>query len=374
MWFDWRDAAPTCYAGSNIYVSRSSDGGATWAPNQVATTAPTPNWTQVASNIAPNQGDYNGMYGGDVVGLAFADGRLGDADVFAARLSIMPSLTCPNDTTVLANTTYNTTLFVTNSNQMFANNEFVKVTADRSWPGLPSSAGLGSIPALGSVGYAFSLPIPDTAATGDVHLCFTATCDGGTCAQVCCVTLHVLNPVTATLASLVNASADVNGVKLTWEVTGLSAVNVYRTEGGSSWNRIGTATPDGTHRVTYSDASVAAGHTYGYRLGFPEAGGEVMAGETFVDVPRTAEFALRGARPNPSVGPISFAFSLADNSPATLEMVDLVGRRVYSRQVGSLGAGFHVVPMESTRLPIGVYAMRLTQHGRTLSSKVSVIR
>ena len=187
------------------------------------------------------------------------------------------------------------------------------------------------------------------------------------------MTLHVLNPVTATLASLVDAAADVNGVKLTWDVQGLSQVTVYRSQGGA-WSRIGTATPDGTRRVTFQDPTVVAGQTYGYRLGIPSAGGEVMAGETFVSVPLTAQFALEGARPNPSVGAMSFAFSLKDNSPATLELVDLVGRRVYTREVGSLGAGFHVVPMDRGRLPVGMYAMRLTEHGQTLTKKVSVIR
>ena len=373
-WFDWRDAAASCFGGSNIYLSRSTNGGGTWSAGQVATTAPTPNWTQVASNIAPNQGDYNGIYGGDALGMAFADGRLGDADVFTARLDIHPGIKCPNDSTVLANTTYNTTFYVTNLNQMFANNEYVNVTADVNWPGLPASAGLGSVGPQSQAGYNFSVAIPDTAANEDVHICFTATCEGGTCAQTCCVTLHVLNPATATLASLMDASAGIDGVHLMWEVQGLSNVNVYRSEGGSSWSLLASVTPDGNHRVSYTDASVIRGRTYGYRLGFPQSGGEQFAGETFVDVPMSAEFALRGARPNPSIGSMSFAFSLADDSPATLELVDLVGRRVFTRQVGSLGTGFHIVPLNNANLPIGIYAIKLTQHGRTLSSKVTMIK
>ena len=47
---------------------------------------------------------------------------------------------------------------------------------------------------------------------------------------------------------------------------------------------------------------------------------------------------------------------------------------MFSRAVGSLGAGFHVVPMDRAGLPIGIYALRLTQHSRTLASKVCVIR
>jgi hypothetical protein len=33
-----------------------------------------------------------------------------------------------------------------------------------------------------------------------------------------------------------------------------------------------------------------------------------------------------------------------------------------------------VIPIERANLPAGMYALRLTQHGRTLTSKVSVVR
>jgi hypothetical protein len=206
-----------------------------------------------------------------------------------------------------------------------------------------------------------------------VTLCFSASANGA-CVSRCCVTLHVLNPVTATLASLIDASASVSGVKLSWEVQTMAPVAVYRSSDRTSWLRIGTVTPDGTRRVTFTDASAARGQSYGYRLGVPQGGGEVMAGETWVVVPMSAEFALHGARPNPTVGPMSVAFSLADESSARLELVDLVGRRVLSREVGSLGAGYHVLNLDRSQLPIGMYAIRLTQHGKTLSAKVSVIR
>jgi hypothetical protein len=39
-----------------------------------------------------------------------------------------------------------------------------------------------------------------------------------------------------------------------------------------------------------------------------------------------------------------------------------------------MGAGFHIVPVDRSGLPVGMYALRLTQHGRTLTSKVSVVR
>jgi hypothetical protein len=372
MWFDFRDAVPKCGGLANIYLTRSTDGGNTWAANQILTTAQT-NFTTAASNIAPNEGDYNGMYGGKNINLSWADGRLGDADVFEAKLVTGPSLSCPNDTTVLANSTYLPWWNLTNPNVMFNDVYNVTITCDRNWPGFPINGNF-PIAAGGSLGISPMIGVPDTAANGDVHICITASCGGG-CLVQCCVTLHVVNPVTATLATLVDASASDGGVRLMWDVFTSSPVNVYRSQdNGTSWLRLAAVTPDGQHHVSYVDAGVTRGATYSYRLGVPSSGGEVAAGQTSVTVPMSAEFALQGARPNPTVGRMTIAFSLKDNASATIELVDLGGRRVFSREVGSMGAGFHVVPLDNANLPIGIYAVRLTQHGRTLSSKVTVIR
>lgn len=373
MWYDFRDAVAKCGGLANIYATRSTNGGVTWAANQLISTAQT-NFTTASSNIAPNMGDYNGMYGGKNIMMSWGDGRLGDVDVEGAKIVTGPGVVCPNDSTVLANTTYTPCFNVSNPNVVFSDTYTYTISLDRSWPGLPL-IGSVTVPAGSSTCVSPAISIPDSAATGDVHLCIVLNCLNVGCPVRCCVTLHVLNPITATLATLVDASADDGLVKLLWEVSTSASVNVYRSQdGGTSWRRLASVAPDGNHRVSYTDQAVVRGSTYGYRLGVPQPGGEVMAGQTSVTVPLTTEFALHGVRPNPSVGSMSFAFSLTDNSPATIELVDLGGRRVFTRPVGSMGAGFHVVPLANANLPIGIYAVRLTQHGRTLSTKVTVIR
>ena len=66
------------------------------------------------------------------------------------------------------------------------------------------------------------------------------------------------------------------------------------------------------------------------------------------------------------------SFSLA-NSAARLELVDLSGRRVFERQVGDLGAGFHVARVDA-ELAAGIYGVRMTQGSRTLTTKASIVR
>jgi hypothetical protein len=287
LWYDWRDAVPNCGGVSNIYLTRSTNGGTSWESNRAITTAQT-NWTTTASNIAPNQGDYQGLYGGAVVAMSWADGRLGDADVWGAKLTVGPQISCVTDTTVSAGTVYNPWYNLIDPNLMFDDTYQYSLSADRAWSGLPI-AGSSPVPRGSAVGFSPSITVPDTAADGDVHVCLTVS-QNGAAVTSCCSTLHVV--------------AAVAGV------------------GGSPG----------------------------------------------------AVFALQGARPNPSAGHLSVAFSLGDGSAADLELVDVAGRRVFQRDVGSLGAGFHVIPIERANLPAGMYALRLTQHGRTLTSKVSVVR
>ena len=107
-WFDWRDDNLTCAGRSHIYVSRSGDGGVTWAANQRASDIQS-DWTATFTNIAPNQGDYSHMAAGlRTVAWTWADARAGDADAYTARLRVDHGVAaCQSDTTVAPNTAFN---------------------------------------------------------------------------------------------------------------------------------------------------------------------------------------------------------------------------------------------------------------------------
>ena len=127
--------------------------------------------------------------------------------------------------------------------------------------------------------------------------------------------------------------------------------------------------------VKFEDTDVQAGMHYGYRLGLPGAGGEQFAGETWVDVPVNAEFAIRNVFPNPASAGFAVHFSLKSGAKASLELFDLSGRRVMSREVGSMGAGSHVFTLgRDARLPVGIYQLRLIQGGEVAKTSVSIIR
>jgi hypothetical protein len=186
-----------------------------------------------------------------------------------------------------------------------------------------------------------------------------------------------LDQAVPTLTSLVSANAEPGRVALVWEVaSSVASAAVYRKSGEGLWTELDRAIPDGTGRIAYVDLDVIAGSRYGYRLGWSEQGSEVFAGEVWVDVPQIARFALRGMTPNPApAGAGLVGFSLPDALPARLELLDVSGRQVFSREVGSLGPGEHVVRVNGAQpLAPGLYLVRLTRGDHSLTAKVVAIR
>jgi hypothetical protein len=106
-----------------------------------------------------------------------------------------------------------------------------------------------------------------------------------------------------------------------------------------------------------------------------ENGREEFYGQVWVDVPLAAQVALGKITPNPSKGRFTVSLALPLSGPATLEVVDVNGRRVLSREVGGLGPGGHDIDFGRDRsLETGVYWVRLTQAGRTFSRKAVVVK
>ena len=86
-------------------------------------------------------------------------------------------------------------------------------------------------------------------------------------------------------------------------------------------------------------------------------------------------FALDGIHPNPASGTgLHVAFALPTGSAARLELLDVTGRRVLAREVGTLGEGRHRVNLaEGRRVAPGLYWVRLTQGANRGGTRVAVI-
>jgi hypothetical protein len=180
-----------------------------------------------------------------------------------------------------------------------------------------------------------------------------------------------------TLLTLVDVSVQPGHVRLRWYAGGgrISTTVVYRRTATSDWTGLDELTADGTGILAYEDHAVQAGSRYCYRLATPAGADASLTDDIWVDVPSWGALALAGPQPNPATGPIAVTFTLATDAPAVLELLDVSGRRVLTRDVGTLGAGRHVLSLsDSAQFPNGVYWLRLTQGGMTASARCTVSR
>ncbi len=104
-----------------------------------------------------------------------------------------------------------------------------------------------------------------------------------------------------------------------------------------------------------------------------ESGTFSIGGVTGVGDGNAIAFAMQRISPNPTSGAFGVTFSLPNGGPARLAVFDVTGRQVAARDVGQLGAGRHTVTFgEEKPLAAGVYVVRLTQAGRSLSARAIV--
>jgi len=103
----------------------------------------------------------------------------------------------------------------------------------------------------------------------------------------------------------------------------------------------------------------------------PDATTQVMLGAG----PASYELSFAGAVPNPGrAGGFVVAFSLPDQQPALIDVIDVAGRRVARRDVGSMGPGPHRLDLaRGVRLAPGVYCLRLIRAGRVITHNAVLI-
>ncbi len=85
--------------------------------------------------------------------------------------------------------------------------------------------------------------------------------------------------------------------------------------------------------------------------------------------------AIAPVHPNPTrAGALTVHFALPTAAPAQIELLDVSGRRVVSRDVGSLGAGRHALDLRAGRpLAPGLYLVRVRQGVSTRATRVVVL-
>ncbi|MEQ1832685.1 MAG: T9SS type A sorting domain-containing protein [Candidatus Eisenbacteria bacterium] len=95
-----------------------------------------------------------------------------------------------------------------------------------------------------------------------------------------------------------------------------------------------------------------------------------------VPAPPARGLALSAPRPNPARGAFELSFTLASAGEARVDLLDLAGRAVAGRALGSLAAGSHTVRLDEsgTDLPAGLYFVRLTHRDGQAVRRIALVR
>ncbi|MBI5708734.1 MAG: hypothetical protein HZC42_00265 [Candidatus Eisenbacteria bacterium] len=176
--------------------------------------------------------------------------------------------------------------------------------------------------------------------------------------------------------SLVSVEAEPGLVRLRWYSAdrSMGSAALERREGGGEWSALGTLAPDGEGRIAYDDRSVTPGATYSYRLALLEDGRRRFLGEATVTVPAEVALDIRWVNRGVPDGRLMFRCALPGTGSAKLVLLDVTGRRVLERELGST-AGVRTVDLGASRgMPAGVYLARLIQGARSVTTRAVLSR
>ena len=180
--------------------------------------------------------------------------------------------------------------------------------------------------------------------------------------------------------------------QLRWQtpsgITVESVAVLHSLDGGATWSLIARGQPNtgsydwtvpnvGTDRakvaIVLAESADETGNIVDGVLGVSEAFSiDALVG---VDDRGPIQLALRGVTPNPAQHELQVSFSLGDSKAATLALFDVSGRPLAARRVDGMGPGWHTVSLGGRgNLSAGLYVIRLTQDGRSLTTRAAVVR
>jgi hypothetical protein len=177
--------------------------------------------------------------------------------------------------------------------------------------------------------------------------------------------------------------------QIQWPTSSASTVDLIETlDGGSTWSVIASDVPNtGTYDWTVPSLGSNQVRVGVVEIAFVDPSGGIVTDSefresgTFTIVSATGVggvslgFGLRNVWPTPARGAFSVSFALPSAEHATLTLFDVVGRQVLTRDVGSMGAGFHTIKIgDKETVQPGLYIVRLTQAGKSQTGRALVVQ
>ena len=165
-------------------------------------------------------------------------------------------------------------------------------------------------------------------------------------------------------------------VSLVWFSAGEGVSGAVERRGQTgAWEVRALVDADGSGRIHFIDDQVTPGSRFCYRLRIGVGDSQQLSEERWLDVPRW-DLSILPISPNPILGSdLQVSFVLPSDNPATLDLVDVLGRLVRRLDVGILGRGSHLVSLgRDSPVQPGVYWLRLVQSSSVVTARAVVIR
>jgi hypothetical protein len=140
------------------------------------------------------------------------------------------------------------------------------------------------------------------------------------------------------------------------------------------WTKVNSSLITGQNPYTYTDSTVEPGKFYEYKLEAVLADESTEILGTASCAPAPPAFAITKVYPNPASDLLNIALTLPQSGKVTLELYDLTGRVVTSKDIQVISAGELSEQLEVSGLANGVYTLRATQMNLSASERVVLVR
>jgi hypothetical protein len=149
----------------------------------------------------------------------------------------------------------------------------------------------------------------------------------------------------------------------------------YRTAGGNEWTRAGYVNGHGTTQLSNNytfNFACASESTVQVRLVQLDLDGTRTPSHVVEVAGQEVCFRLDQNYPNPASGRTAVSFVLDMDGPAAITVYNVLGMAVLHKELTNLRAGSHVVDLDMSGMPAGVYQYRLVAGSRTLAKSMTV--
>ncbi len=190
--------------------------------------------------------------------------------------------------------------------------------------------------------------------------------------------LQWVDPPTTAPVALAGAGVSDEAVHLDWVVPGDARVplQVERSTDGSAWTRLGLALPEANGHVRFRESGVPNGVPHAWRVRADVAGVSLVSEPAWVTIGgtvgvenRSPSLALRPAGRASGPGAVALVCALPGGERARVDLFDLAGRVLDSRDLSGSGGGIQRVEL-GRGLPSGLYFARLRSGNAAVSLRV----